>query len=139
GRPVIWIYRIESSVGIYACDVIFQSRIDRVETATSRTISQRGAGAVPTRAGAHGRGPGRISGQAKHVFDHILTAYITTEPRSDRGLPFPENIPRKTKPRLPPLVVRVNQSLTQTILDSFFRSNQAGIEILTVVQTGYKV
>src|SRR5262249_29057222 len=128
-----------SCVGIYACDVGSQSRIDRVETAASRTISQRGAGAVPTRAGAHSRGPRRIPGQTKQIFDHILTANITTEPSSDRSLPFPEDIICKTKPRLPPLLVRTDSRSTQSELDRLVRGNQASVEIDTVVQTRYKV
>src|SRR6185369_15991770 len=139
GWPVVHVHRGKARIRINARDVGSQAGIDRVETAASRTVSQRRTGAVPARACAHGCGPWWIAGHAKQIFDDLCTAHVAAKARSDRGLTGAPDVPRNTHTRLPSLFVGIDCCSANSHLLCFGRGHETSVEVGAVVERRIEV
>src|SRR5436853_6322699 len=101
---------------------MLQTRIDRVQAAAGRAISQRSL-ASPTR--IYGRTPGRIGRHTQDVFDDVGATDETPETEANRRLAIAEDIPGDANARLEAFVVGVDQRARQTGGVSLISAHQA--------------
>src|SRR5437868_4655453 len=100
----VLVYGVKARAVADAGDGILQTGIDCIQTAKSRIVAKLGI-SVAAPVGINHRGPGRVTGQAQDIFDHVRAAHETTKSRAHCCLAITLDVPGHTYSWLETLVI----------------------------------